>query len=123
MQVLEAAEFEAEGSLARGRDGIGLFVEGPEPPGEIVREGGGIVQGAGVEPDAAGARGPGALDSLGQQMLAIAAPDEIRKQAEIGDLDRSIRGGLELEESGGGGVDSQEPEGYGGTREMGADLL
>src|SRR5260221_12911803 len=56
-------------------------------------------------------------------MLPIAPADELRKQAEKGDLDRSIRGGLELEESGGGGVHSQEPEAYGGTREMGADLL
>src|SRR5882672_4442115 len=53
MQVMEGADFDGCGSLARGRDGIGLFVEGPETPRDVVREGGGVVQAAGVEPDPA----------------------------------------------------------------------
>src|SRR6185436_9804694 len=54
----------------------------------------------GVEPDAAGAALPGPLDRRAEQGAAEALSDELRQQAEVGNLDVPVRLALELEVAG-----------------------
>src|ERR687892_625605 len=76
-----------------------LFVDA-EPAGEIVRQRGGMIERAGMQPDARGAGLPGALRRFGQEVAAEPASGELRQQAEVRDLDAAILVPLQFEVAG-----------------------
>src|SRR5260221_3939332 len=99
-----------------------LFVR-PEAALAVVWQSRGIIERAGVQPDAVRLQRPGRLHRPRQQVLAQPAAEELGKQAEVRDLDRAVGVALELEVARGRSLHAQQPERNRGIREARPDLL
>src|SRR6185295_17127902 len=84
-------------SLQRQVDRIDLGPHRPEPSFQVVGQRGGMVEGAGMEPDPVRLQLPGSLGGLGQQILTPTSSEESREETEVGDLHRPVLVLAELE--------------------------
>lgn len=91
-----AGEQAGEAGIGGDFDGA---AEGEEAEVLVEGEGVGVVEGAGVEPEAAGREREGVADGEGEEGGAGAAPDERGSDAEEGDFDFGQGAAVDFEES------------------------
>src|SRR5262249_14800988 len=78
-----------------------LLLEQHEPRLRVIRQGGGVIQGAGVQPEALRLVAPGLVDGPLQKPFAQPLADEIREQAKLDQLNLMRRTAIQLSEASG----------------------